>query len=228
MHLQQSQCMHSSFPSTSVDSSYIRKIVLCAGWSFDDEGVVNSSVYPQIPSSVARASGVASFKNCFMLDRNGPKYSTFRLIQGVGSSTIFTFLFLSSSSSFPVTLVGAEPLWLVLLPDACLETAMRAIYLFSLSRERFSSIARARGVSKTTHRAERREAGGPLEFAFFFYSHPPPTSLLQRERETHTNLPNTYTKTQIERSKIKKKRANFMFPLLLLLLLLRDDRSAAP
>ena len=178
MHLQQSQCMHSSFPSTSVDSSYIRKIVLCAGWSFDDEGVVNSSVYPQIPSSVARASGVASFKNCFMFDRNGPKYSTFRLIQGVGSSTIFTFLFLSSSSSssFPVTLAGPAPLWLVLLPDARLETAMRVIYLCSLEREIQPN--RSREGRLEDHCAERRE-GGPLEFAFFFFfPHPPPTPLV--------------------------------------------------
>jgi len=185
MHLQQSQCMHSSFPSTSVDSSYIRKIVLCAGWSFDDEGVVNSSVYPQIPSSVARASGVASFKNCFMLDRNGPKYSTFRLIQGVGSSTIFTFLFLSSSSSFPVTLVGPAPLWLVLLPDACLETAMRAIYLFSLSRE--IQLNRSREGRLEDHSPGRTKGGGrPARICLFFLLAPPADlSLAKRERDTH-------------------------------------------
>ena len=117
MHLQQSQCMHSSFPSTSVDSSYIRRTVSCGAWSFEDEGVVNTRVYPQIPSSVARASGVASFKNCLMFDRNGPKYSTFRLIQGVGSA-VFTVLFLSS---MPSVLGPAE---LVLLPKVRLEAAM--------------------------------------------------------------------------------------------------------
>ena len=119
--------MHSSFPSTSVDSSYIRRTVSCGAWSFEDEGVVNTRVYPQIPSSVARASGVASFKNCLMFDRNGPKYSTFRLIQGVGSA-VFTVLFLSS---MPSVLGPAE---LVLLPKVRLEAAMSLSLSLSLLR----------------------------------------------------------------------------------------------
>ena len=52
-----------------------------------------------------------------MFDRNGPKYSTFRLIQGVGSA-VFTVLFLSS---MPSVLGPAE---LVLLPKVRLEAAM--------------------------------------------------------------------------------------------------------
>ena len=125
--------MHSSSSSTSVDSSYIRKTVSCAGWSFEVEGVLNTRVYPQIPSSVARASGVASFRNCLMFNRNGPKYSTFRLIQGVGSA-IFTFFFLSSSSS-EVVFLGPPPpaeLWVVLLPDL-IEAAINRFLSLSLS-----------------------------------------------------------------------------------------------
>ena len=125
--------MHSSSSSTSVDSSYIRKTVSCAGWSFEVEGVLNTRVYPQIPSSVARASGVASFRNCLMFNRNGPKYSTFRLIQGVGSA-IFTFFFLSSSSSVVVFLGPPPPaeLWVVLLPDL-IEAAINRFLSLSLS-----------------------------------------------------------------------------------------------
>mmetsp|Transcript_1613 Transcript_1613/g.5068 ORF Transcript_1613/g.5068 Transcript_1613/m.5068 type:complete len:218 (+) Transcript_1613:2759-3412(+) len=125
--------MHSSSSSTSVDSSYIRRTVSCAGWSFEVEGVLNTRVYPQIPSSVARASGVASFRNCLMFNRNGPKYSTFRLIQGVGSA-IFTFFFLSSSSSVVVFLGPPPPaeLWVVLLPDL-IEAAINRFLSLSLS-----------------------------------------------------------------------------------------------
>ena len=143
--------MHSSSSSTSVDSSYIRKTVSCAGWSFEVEGVLNTRVYPQIPSSVARASGVASFRNCLMFNRNGPKYSTFRLIQGVGSA-IFTFFFLSSSSSVVVFLGPPPPaeLWVVLLPD-----------LIEAAINRFLSLSLCVCVCVRVSRAQPRVVGSP-------------------------------------------------------------------
>ena len=78
-----------------------------------------SSTRECTPNPIFRRSRVwrREFQNCLMFDRNGPKYSTFRLIQGVGSA-VFTVLFLSS---MPSVLGPAE---LVLLPKVRLEAAM--------------------------------------------------------------------------------------------------------
>jgi hypothetical protein len=87
------------------------------------------------PNPIFRRSRVwrREFQKLFNVQSKRTKYSTFRLIQGVGSA-IFTFFFLSSSSSVVVFLGPPPPaeLWVVLLPDL-IEAAINRFLSLSLS-----------------------------------------------------------------------------------------------